>query len=94
MTNFFILSPLSQFEVFQLIGLDLSIIGQFYLALTNLSKNIHKLDSSIITNYALYILSGFIIYILITYFNTSTNLHNELFILLAFGVFSLYLKKN
>ena len=37
MTNFFILSPLSQFEVFQLIGLDLSIIGQFYLALTNLS---------------------------------------------------------
>ena len=37
MTNFFILSPLSQFEVFQLIGLDLSIIGQFYLALTILS---------------------------------------------------------
>ena len=36
-TNLFILSPLSQFEVFQLIGLDLSIIGQFYLALTNLS---------------------------------------------------------
>nr|AEF33914.1 ATP synthase subunit 6 [Flammulina velutipes] len=30
-------SPLSQFEVYQLIGLDLSILGNIYLSLTNLS---------------------------------------------------------
>lgn len=35
--NSLILSPLSQFEVFQLIGLDLSIIGNYYLSLTNLT---------------------------------------------------------
>jgi len=35
------------------------------LGLTNLSKNISKLDSGVITSYALYILAGFIFYILI-----------------------------
>jgi NADH-ubiquinone oxidoreductase chain 5 len=56
------------------------------LGLTTLSKNIHKLDSSVITNYALYILSGLIVYILITYFS---SLNNELFILLTFSLLSL-----
>jgi NADH-ubiquinone oxidoreductase chain 5 len=60
------------------------------LGLTNLSKNIHKLDSSIITNYALYILSGLIIYILITYFSYNVSA-NELFILIVFTLFSLYI---
>jgi len=66
------------------------------LVLINLSKNIHKLDSNIITNYALYILSGLIIYILITYFSTITTyniLNNELFILLVFSIFSIYVYK-
>jgi NADH-ubiquinone oxidoreductase chain 5 len=61
------------------------------LALTNLSNNIHKLDSTIITNYALYILSGLIVYILITYFS---DLNNELFLILAFSIFSLNIKKS
>jgi NADH-ubiquinone oxidoreductase chain 5 len=70
-------------------------IGPYGLerGLINLSKNIHKLDSNIITNYALYILSGLIIYILITYFSTITSyniLNNELFILLVFSLFSIY----
>ena len=60
------------------------------LALTNLSRNIHKLDSSVITNYALYILSGLIVYILITYFSHGA-ITNELFILLVFSVFSIYI---
>jgi NADH-ubiquinone oxidoreductase chain 5 len=63
------------------------------LALTNLSRNIHKLDSSVITNYALYILSGLIVYILISYFSTLgayNVLSNELFLVLVFSVFSLY----
>jgi len=44
-------------------------IGPFglELALVNLSKNISKLDSGVITSYALYILSGLIFYILISY---------------------------
>lgn len=60
------------------------------LGLTSLSKNIHKLDSSVITNYALYILSGLIVYILITYFSHGI-LNNELFILLVFSIFSIYI---
>jgi NADH-ubiquinone oxidoreductase chain 5 len=63
------------------------------LALTNLSRNIHKLDSSVITNYALYILSGLIVYILITYFSYG-SLTNELFILLTFSVFSLFINSS
>jgi NADH-ubiquinone oxidoreductase chain 5 len=43
------------------------------LALLNLSKTISKLDSGIITSYALYILSGLIFYILISYISFSDN---------------------
>jgi len=65
------------------------------LGLTTLSKNIHTLDSNVITNYALYILSGFIFYILITYVSVPYSyLNNELLLLLFFGVFSLYINKK
>jgi NADH-ubiquinone oxidoreductase chain 5 len=67
------------------------------LALTKLSENIHKLDSSVITNYALYILSGLIFYVLITYFSITVGggtLNNELFTLLVFSVFSLYINNT
>lgn len=38
MNNFFlVLSPLSQFEVTKLVGLDLSLFGGFYLSITNLT---------------------------------------------------------
>ena len=43
-----------------------------------------------IDNYALYILSGLIVYILITYFSHGA-ITNELFILLVFSVFSIYI---
>ena len=60
-------------------------IGPFGLeiALTSLSKNISKLDSGIITSYALYILSGLIIYILIFYISFSEN---TLILLILFGL--------
>jgi NADH-ubiquinone oxidoreductase chain 5 len=65
------------------------------LALTTLSKNIHKLDASVITNYALYILSGFIFYILITYVSaTYSYINNELLLIIFFSVLSLYVNKK
>jgi NADH-ubiquinone oxidoreductase chain 5 len=64
-------------------------IGPFglELGLTNLSRNISQLDSGIITSYALYILSGLIIYILI-YFITFSILGIES-ILVPFILFGL-----
>jgi len=57
------------------------------LGLTNLSKSISQLDSGVITSYALYILSGLIIYILISYISFSTILtENSLIILIFFGL--------
>jgi NADH-ubiquinone oxidoreductase chain 5 len=61
------------------------------LGLTTLSKNIHTLDSSIITNYALYILSGLIFYILVSYLS---YLNNELLLLLFFSLFSLHINSK
>ena len=58
------------------------------IGLTRLSKNIHILDTSIITNYALYILSGLIFYILVSYLS---YLNNELLLLLFFSLFSLHI---
>jgi NADH-ubiquinone oxidoreductase chain 5 len=59
-------------------------IGPFGLeiALVNLSKNISKLDSGIITSYALYILSGLFIYIIISYLMI---VYSNLLLLLLFG---------
>ena len=54
------------------------------LALTNLSKNVSKLDSGIITSYALYILLGLIFYIIISYLTLSDNV---IILLILFGLF-------
>jgi NADH-ubiquinone oxidoreductase chain 5 len=67
-------------------------IGPFGLevALLNLSKNISKLDSGIITSYALYILSGLFIYIIISYLMI---LYSNILILLLFG-FLIIIRNN
>jgi NADH-ubiquinone oxidoreductase chain 5 len=63
------------------------------LGLTSLSKNISKLDSGIITSYALYILSGLIVYILISYISFSTLAsENGLLIFILFGL--LYISRT
>jgi NADH-ubiquinone oxidoreductase chain 5 len=54
------------------------------LALTNLSKNVSKLDSGVITSYALYILLGLIFYIIISYLTLSDNV---IILLILFGLF-------
>jgi NADH-ubiquinone oxidoreductase chain 5 len=63
-------------------------LGPFGLeiGLVSLSKNISKLDSGIITSYALYILSGLFIYIFISYL---TIMQNILLIVLLFGFLTL-----
>ena len=60
-------------------------IGPFGLevALINLSKNISKLDSGIITSYALYILFGLFIYIFISYLMIT---YTNILILFLFGL--------
>jgi len=73
-------------------------IGPFglELALTNLSKNISQLDSGVITSYALYILSGLILYILISYISIfqsiSPNEYNVLVLFIFFGL--LYITRS
>ena len=61
------------------------------LALLNLSKTISKLDSGVITSYALYILSGLIFYILISYISFSDNV---LVLLILFGLFYIISSNN
>jgi len=67
-------------------------IGPFglELALVNLSKKIAQLDSGVITSYALYILSGLILYILIYYISifqlVSSNDNNILILFIFFGL--------
>jgi NADH-ubiquinone oxidoreductase chain 5 len=67
-------------------------IGPFglELGLVNLSKNIAKLDSGVITSYALYILSGLILYILIYYISIfqliGSNDNNILILFIFFGL--------
>jgi NADH-ubiquinone oxidoreductase chain 5 len=55
-------------------------------ALTYLSNNISKLDSGIITSYALYILAGLIFYLFITYISTFENI---ILIIILFSMLSL-----
>jgi len=59
-------------------------LGPFGLevGLINLSKNISKLDSGVITSYALYILSGLFIYIFISYLMIIQNI---ILIMILFG---------
>lgn len=63
-------------------------IGPFGLeiALVNLSKNIARLDSGIITSYALYILFGLFIYIFISYLMI---MYSNMLILLLFGLLTI-----
>jgi len=73
-------------------------IGPFglELALTNLSRNISRLDSGVITSYALYILSGLILYILIYYISifqfANFNEYNVLVLFIFFGL--LFIVRN
>lgn len=63
-------------------------IGPFGLeiGLVNLSKNIARLDSGIITSYALYILFGLFIYIFISYLMI---MYSNMLILLLFGLLTI-----
>jgi NADH-ubiquinone oxidoreductase chain 5 len=75
-------------------------IGPFglELGLTNLSRNISQLDSGVITSYALYILSGLILYILIYYISifqfVSSNEYNVLVLFIFFGLLYIVRSNN
>ncbi len=66
---------------------SVELLGPYGLekGLLSLSKNIAKLDSGIITSYALYILLGLIFYILLPYLSLSDN---SLLLLILFGIFT------
>ena len=61
-------------------------IGPFGLEkiLLNLSRNIAKLDTGVITSYALYILIGLLFYILISFFS---GLHSNLLLLIILALY-------
>ena len=61
------------------------------LGLTYLSNNISKLDSGIITSYALYILAGLIFYLFIAYISLFENI---ILIIILFSMFSLLYSVN
>src|SRR6201996_511487 len=65
---------------------SIELIGPYglELGLLNLSKNMAKLDTYVITTYALYILIGFLLYILIPYISSKYIL-----ILILYGCFSI-----
>ncbi len=67
---------------------SVELLGPFGLekALLSLSKNIASLDTGVITSYALYILVGFIFYILIPHLSLTDN---SLIIIMLFGLISL-----
>jgi len=66
---------------------SIELIGPYGLekTLTNLSNNIAKLDTGIITSYALYILIGLVFYILIPYISIFDNC---ILIIVIFGLFN------
>jgi len=70
----------------------IELIGPYGLekGLLNLSKNIASLDTGIVTSYALYILVGFIFYILITY----SPIDQNIILLIAFALLNLQPKNN
>lgn len=76
---------------------SIELIGPFGLekGLLILSKNIARLDSGVITSYALYILSGLIFYILIPFLTLADD---SLLILIIFALLTVintsYIKKN
>ena len=56
------------------------------MGLTYLSNNISKLDSGIITSYALYILTGLIFYLFIAYISAFENI---ILIIILFSMLNL-----
>jgi NADH-ubiquinone oxidoreductase chain 5 len=64
---------------------SVELLGPYGLekSLGNLSSNLSKLDTYVITTYALYILMGFLFYIMIPY------MYSEFVILIIFGIFCL-----
>jgi len=72
---------------------SIELIGPYGLekGLVSLSKNISKLDTGVITSYALYILVGLSFYILIPYLYV---IDNNLLIIILFALISLAVKKK
>jgi NADH-ubiquinone oxidoreductase chain 5 len=72
---------------------SVELVGPYGLekSLLKLSTNMSKLDSGIITSYALYILSGLIFYLLITYFSIYFNYY---IIIIYMGLIILINKKK
>ena len=68
---------------------SVELLGPFGLekALINLSKNLSSLDTGVITSYALYILIGLIVYILMPYIYLGDN---SLFLLILYSLFTIY----
>ena len=71
---------------------SIELIGPYGLekGLTTLSKNISRLDTGVITSYALYILVGLTFYILIPYLY---SIDNNLLIIILFGLLTLITTK-
>jgi NADH-ubiquinone oxidoreductase chain 5 len=69
---------------------SVELLGPYGLetGILNLSKSISKLDTSVITSYALYILIGFIFYVLIPYF-INIVVDNSYLVLLLLGLLSI-----
>ena len=65
---------------------SVEVIGPYGLekVLLNISKNVAKLDSGVITSYALYILIGLLFYILISFFSI---LNSNLLLLIFFALY-------
>ncbi|CZT13989.1 related to NADH-ubiquinone oxidoreductase chain 5 [Rhynchosporium agropyri] len=71
---------------------SIELLGPFGLekGLITLSRNIANLDTGVITSYALYILIGFIFYILIPYLSLADNSLLLLLLLALFSVINIY----
>jgi NADH-ubiquinone oxidoreductase chain 5 len=69
---------------------SIELLGPYGLetGLINLSKSISKLDTGVITSYALYILVGLIFYILIPYF-IDIVVDNSFLILILLGLINI-----
>ena len=71
----------------------MELIGPFGLekGLLTLSKNIASLDTGVITSYALYILVGLLVYILIPYLSLPDH---SLLLFIVFALFTMINSKN
>ena len=71
----------------------IELIGPYGLQrmLVSLSKNISKLDTGVITSYALYILVSLIIYIVVPYIGTADNSLLLIMLVSVLGIINFYL---